>query len=85
MGVVTKVLVWAGEVIDMVAEVAAGILASVIIGVLADVTVTVCAAVVTALVEFEELSWCWAEFDRWPLAALKCDRVLQACMPSYHV
>ena len=59
------------------------------IDVLADMNVDSFAAVM-AVLEFSISTplgdfCCWAAFDCRLVAALDCDRVLQACMPSYHV
>ena len=66
-----------------------GFVSDIGVKVMADVGASVFAAVTTAL-EFAvsiplEVFGCCASFDCCPLAVFNCDRVLQTCMPSYHV
>ena len=75
--------------IDALTDVIIGVMHAIRAGILDDVNVDSFAAVM-AVLEFSISTplgdfCCWAAFDCRLMAALDCDRVLQACMPSYHV
>ena len=87
-------IILAEVAVNVFIDVSAGVIIGIVLGigveVLNGVNVNVCAAVVTALLEFPmattlgEFST-WAACDCWPLGFFNCDRVLQDCMPLYHV
>ena len=76
--------------IDVSADIIIGIVLGIGVEVLTGVDVNSCAAVVTASLEFPmatvlgEFST-WAACNCWPPDFCNCDRVLQDCMPLYHV
>ena len=87
VGVMSGVV--ADALLNMLTGTIIGCVSDIGVEVLADVNANVFAAVITTL-EFavpmpSEECWCCLPFDCWSRTAFNCNRVLQVCMPSYHV